>query len=61
MTILANTYYEKLPRKLSNYFQKEYEKVRQDDVDSLGVRIEFLKKILVELCTKKIHHKRSKK
>ena len=53
MTILENTYYEKLPRKLSNYFQEEYEKVRQDDVDSLGVRIEFLKKRLVELCTQR--------
>ena len=28
MTILANTYYEKLPGKLSNYFQEEYEKIR---------------------------------
>ena len=28
MTILANTYYEKLPRKLSSYFQEEYEKIR---------------------------------
>ena len=26
MTILANTYYEKLQGKLSNYFQEEYEK-----------------------------------
>ena len=46
MTILANTYYEKLPRKLSNYFQEEFEKVRKDNADSLGARIEFLKKIL---------------
>ena len=28
MTILINTYYEKLPGKLSNYFQEEYEKIR---------------------------------
>ena len=28
MTILANTYYEKLPGKWSNYFQEEYEKIR---------------------------------
>ena len=27
MTILANTYYEKLPGKWSNYFQEEYEKI----------------------------------
>ena len=46
MTILANTYYEKLPRKLSNYFQEEFEKVRKDNANSLGARIEFLKKIL---------------
>ena len=26
MTILANTYYEKLPEKWSNYFQEKYEK-----------------------------------
>ena len=29
MKILANTYYEKLPGKLSNYFQKEYEKSKK--------------------------------
>ena len=46
MTILANTYYEKLPGKLSNYFQYEYEKIRTKDVDTLGVIIEFLKKRL---------------
>ena len=28
MTILANTYYEKLTGKLSNYFQEEYKKIR---------------------------------
>ena len=39
MTILANTYYEKLPGKLSNYFQEEYEKIRTDDTDTLGARI----------------------
>ena len=44
MTILANTYYEKLPRKLSNNFQEKYEKIRTDDADTLGVIIEFLKK-----------------
>ena len=44
MTILANIYYEKLLGKLSNYFQEEFEKVRKDDADSLGARIEFLKK-----------------
>ena len=53
MTILANTYYEKLPGKWSNYFQEEFDKVRKDDVDSLGARIEFLKKILTELYTQK--------
>ena len=50
MTILTNTYYEKLPRKWSYYFLEEFEKVRQDDADSLGARIEFLKKKLAELC-----------
>ena len=39
MTILANTYYEKLPGKLSNYFQKEYEKIIIEYVDTLGARI----------------------
>ena len=39
ITILANTYYEKLLGKLSNYFQEEYEKIRKDDVDNLGARI----------------------
>ena len=39
MTILANTYYEKLPRKWSNYFQEEYEKIRTEDADTLGARI----------------------
>ena len=39
MTILENTYYEKLPGKLSNYFQEEYEKIRKDDADTLGARI----------------------
>ena len=39
MTILSNTYYEKLPGKLSNYFQEEYEKIRTNDVDTLGARI----------------------
>ena len=50
MTILTNTYYEKLPRKMSNYFQEEYEKRRKEDDDTLGARIEFLKKRLYELC-----------
>ena len=35
MTILLNTYYKKLPRNWSNYFQKEYEKIRTKDVDTL--------------------------
>ena len=39
MIILANTYYEKLSEKLSNYFQEEYEKIRTNDVDTLGARI----------------------
>ena len=39
MTILANTYYEKLPEKWSNYFQEEYEKIRTKDVDTLGEKI----------------------
>ena len=48
MTILANTYYEKLLGKLSNYFQEEYEKKKKkkEYVDTLGAIIEFLKKIL---------------
>ena len=53
MTILANAYYEKLPGKLSNYFQYEYEKIRTKDVDTLGAIIEFLKKRLAELCTER--------
>ena len=53
MTILANTYYEKLPGKLSNYFQEEYKKIRPEDVDTLGAKLEFLKKLLIELCTKR--------
>ena len=51
MTTLANTYYEKLQIKCSNYFQEEYEKIRKEDVDTLGARIEFLKRILAKLCT----------
>ena len=51
MTILTNTYYEKLPGKWSNYFKEENEKIRTYDVDTLGARIEFLKKKLAELCT----------
>ena len=47
MTILANTYHEKLLGKLSYYFLEEFEKIRQDDAESLGARIEFLKKKLV--------------
>ena len=35
MTILTNTYYEKLLGKLSSYFQEEYEKIRAKDVDTL--------------------------
>ena len=46
MTILANTYYEKLPGKLSNYFQEGYEKIRTDNADTFKARIEFLKKRL---------------
>ena len=53
MTILANTYYEKLQGKLSNCFQEKFDKVRKDDADNLGARIEFLKKILAELCTQR--------
>ena len=30
MTILANTCYKKLPRKFSNYFQKKYEKKKEN-------------------------------
>ena len=51
MKILANTYDEKLPGKWSNYFQEEYEKIKTEDVDTLGAIIEFLKKRLTELCT----------
>ena len=39
MTILANTYYEKLLGKLSNYFQEEYEKIKPENADTLGARI----------------------
>ena len=39
MTNLANTYYEKLLGKLSNYFQKEYEKIRTKDTDTLATKI----------------------
>ena len=53
MTILVDTYYEKLPRKLSYYFLEEFEKKRQDDTDRLGARIEFLTKRLAELCTQR--------
>ena len=53
ITILANTYYEKLPRKRSNYFQEEYENIKPENVDSLGARIEFLNKRLTELCTQR--------
>ena len=53
MTILANTYYEKLPGTLSNYFQEEYEKIRTEDADTLEDIIEFLKKKLTELCTQR--------
>ena len=53
MTILANTYYEKLPGKWSNYFQEEYEKIKIENADTLGARIEFLKKRLTDLCTQR--------
>ena len=39
MTILENTYYEKLPRKWSNYFQEEYEKIKTENNDTLGAII----------------------
>ena len=39
ITILANTYYEKLPGKLSSYFQEEYETIKIENVDNLGARI----------------------
>ena len=39
MTILANTYYEKLPGKLSNYFHEEYEKIKKEYADTLRARI----------------------
>ena len=53
MTILANTYYEKLPGKWSTYFQEEYEKIKIENADTLGARIEFLKKRLTDLCTQR--------
>ena len=53
MTILANTYYEKLPGKWSTYFQEEYEKIKIENADTLGARIEFLKKRLIDLCTQR--------
>ena len=42
LTNLANTYFEKLQGKWSNYFQEEYEKIRTKEVDTLGAIIEFL-------------------
>ena len=39
MTILENTYYEKFLGKWSNYFQEEYEKIKTENADTLGVRI----------------------
>ena len=53
MTILANTYYEKLPGNWSNYFKEEDEKIKTKDVDTLGAKIDFLKKRLTELCTQR--------
>ena len=53
MTILANTYYEKLPGKWSTYFQEKYEKIKIENADTLGARIEFLKKRLTDLCTQR--------
>ena len=53
MTILANTYYGKLLGKLSHYFQEEYEKIKIENADTLGARIEFLKKRLTYLCTQR--------
>ena len=53
MTILANPYYEKLQGKWSNYFQEEYEKTEPENANTLGARIEFLKKRLTKLCTQR--------
>ena len=53
MTILANAYYEKLPEKWSNYFQEEYEKIKTENANILGARIEFLKKRLTKLYTQR--------
>ena len=39
MTLLTNTYHEKLAGKWSNYFQEKYEKTRTEDTDTLGARI----------------------
>ena len=39
MIILANTYYEKLSGQWSNYFPEKYEKIRTEDVDTLGAKI----------------------
>ena len=39
MTILVNTDYEKLPGKLSDYLQEEYEKIRTQDASTLGAII----------------------
>ena len=33
--------------------KKKYEKIRTEDVDNLGAIIDFLKKILVKLCTQR--------
>ena len=40
-------------KKWSNYFQEEYEKIKRENVDTLGAIIEFLKKRLKELCTQR--------
>ena len=53
LTILANTYYEKLPGKWSNYFQEEYEKIRTKDVDPLGEKNIIFKENITELCTQR--------
>ena len=39
MKILANTYYDKLPGKLSNYFQELYKKIITEDTDTIGAII----------------------
>ena len=61
MTILANTYYEKLPVKLSNNFQEEYKKIRKEDVDTLGAIVKNFKENISIIMHPEVYYKRCKK